>query len=224
MNKNFLHVPVFIWTAFIISSLIFVFFPQIDIYISGLLYDPKYGFTANGTWYEDILYNSVKPIIFIAIALPILIWIYNIFTKKNLLHINGKVIGYLLLVLAIGPGLIVNDLFKEHWGRARPAQTVIFGGQKEFTPAYVISDQGGYSFSSGHTAGAFFLVALALLARRNRAFWMSLAFVYGILVSYVRIAAGGHFFSDTVVSFFIVYITSLMLYGIIFKGKSHTVS
>lgn len=224
MNKKILYVPVFIWTAFIISSLIFVFFSQIDIYISTLFYDSDFGFTANGKWYEEILYNSVKPVVLIAIALPGLLWMYNIFTKKNLLHVNGKVIGYILLVLAIGPGLIVNDLFKEHWGRARPAQTMMFGGQKEFTPAYVISDQGGYSFSSGHTAGAFFLVALALLARKNRAFWMNLAFIYGILISYVRIAAGGHFFSDTVVSFFIVYITSLILYGIIFKGKSHTVS
>ncbi len=224
MNKKILHVPLFVWTAFLISSLLFIFFPQIDIYISSLFYDHGHRFIANGHLYEIILYDSVKPVVFLAAALPILLWIYNIFTKKNILHVNGKVVGYLLLVLAIGPGLIVNDILKEHWGRARPAQTVMFGGTKEFTPAFVISDQGGYSFSCGHGAGAFFLVALALLTKRRRALWMSLAFTYGVLISYIRIAAGGHFFSDTVVSFFIVYITSLMLYGIIFKEKNIEVS
>ncbi|MBU0631315.1 phosphatase PAP2 family protein [bacterium] len=223
MNKKIFNVPVFIWAAFILSSLIFIFFPQIDIFVSDLFYKQKGGFFTNGTWYEIMLYNSVKPVVFAAVALPGLIWIYNIFSKKNILHVNGKVIGYLLLVLAIGPGLIVNDIFKEHWGRARPAQTIMFGGDKEFTPAFVLSDQEGYSFSCGHAAGAFFLISLALLVRKNRMFWMGLAFAYGIVISYIRIAAGGHFFSDTVVSFFIVYIISLMLYGIIFKGKSHQV-
>lgn len=223
MNKKIFNVPIFVWVAFILSSLIFIFFPKIDIFVSNLFYEQKSGFFTNGTWYETMLYSSVKPVIFVAVALPILLWFYNIFSKKNLLHVNGKVVGYLLLVLAIGPGLIVNDIFKEHWGRARPSQTIIFGGDKEFTPAFILSDQGGYSFSCGHNAGAFFLIALALLARKNRVFWMSLAFAYGIIISYVRIAAGGHFLSDAVVSFFIVYITSLILYGIIFKGKTHKI-
>lgn len=224
MNKKILNVSVLVWIAFIISSLLFVFFPQIDIFVSDLFYSQNSGFTANGTWYEVLLYNSIEPVVAIAIGAPIIIWLYNLATNKNILHVNRKVVLYLLLALAIGPGLIVNDLFKDHWGRARPAQIIMYGGDKEFTPAFVLSDQGGYSFSCGHAAGAFFLIALALLARKNRAFWMTLALTYGVLISYIRIAAGGHFFSDTVVSFFVVYITTLVLYGIMFKEKNSEIS
>ncbi len=224
MNKKIINVPLYVWIAFLITSLLFVFFPQIDIFVSNLFYTKGIGFSANGTWYEFILYNSIQPVVALAIILPILIWLYNIAAKKDLLHVNKKVILYLLLVVAIAPGLIVNDILKEHWGRARPAETILFGGTKEFTPAFVISDQGGYSFSCGHAAGAFFLIALALLAQQRRALWMSLALSYGIAISYIRIAAGGHFFSDTVVSFFIVYITTLIFYGFFFKEKNNEIS
>ncbi|WP_345992912.1 phosphatase PAP2 family protein [Sulfurimonas sp. HSL-1716] len=223
-TKKSLGVFNIVWILFITSSLLFVLFPQIDLYISSLFYYAKEGFSTNGTWYEKLLYDSVKPVVAIAAALPILIWFYNLASKKNLLHVNAKVVLYALLVLAIGPGIIVNDIFKEHWGRARPAQTVEFGGKLEFTPAFVISDQGGYSFSCGHAAGAFFLLSLALLAKRKKAFWITLASAYGIAISYIRIAAGGHYLSDTVVSFFIVFIVSLMLHHFIFKDKTYETS
>ncbi len=224
MNKKIINVPLYVWIAFLITSLIFVFFPQIDIFVSGLFYSKESGFIASGTLYESILYNSIEPVVALAIVLPILVWLYNIAAKKDLYHVNKKVILYLLLILAIAPGIIVNDILKEHWGRARPAETTLFGGTKEFTPAFIISDQDGYSFSCGHAAGAFFLIALALLARKRRALWMSLAVSYGLAISYIRIAAGGHFFSDTVVSFFIVYITILIFYGLFFKEENHEIS
>jgi lipid A 4'-phosphatase len=47
---------------------------------------------------------------------------------------------------------------------------------------------------------------------------MGLALGYGILVSFARLIAGGHFFSDIVTSFFIVWIVTHILYRLIF-GK-----
>lgn len=224
MNKKIINVPLYVWVAFIVTSLLFVFFPQIDIFVSALFYSKESGFIANGTWYEYILYNSIQSVVTLTIILPIFIWLYNIAAKKNLLHVNKKVVFYLLLVVAIGPGIIVNDILKDHWGRARPAETTLFGGHKQFTPAFVISDQHGCSFSCGHAAAAFFLIAPALLVRKRRALWMSLAVGYGFAISYIRIAAGGHFLSDTVVSFFIVYITTLIFYGLFFKEKKYEIS
>ena len=224
MNKKLFYVPIYVWLAFIFSSLLFIFYPQIDIFISGFFYEQGIGFIATGTWYEFLLYHSIDYVVTFSIIMPLLIWIYNLIAKKDLLHVNKKVILYLLLVVAIAPGIIVNDIFKDHWGRARPAETTIFGGTKEFTPAFIISDQDGYSFSCGHAAGAFYLIAIALLATKRRVFWMSLAVTYGIAISYIRIAAGGHFFSDTVVSFFIVYITTLIFYGLILGEKQRDIS
>ncbi len=216
MNKKYLNVPLYFWFAFLVSSIVFIFIPEIDIYISSLFYDGK-SFSANGTFGEELFYYSVKPILISLSFGTILIFLYNFFKKKNFLNINAKVLLYILLVLAIAPGLIVNAGLKENWERARPAQTTIFGGDKEFTPAFIMSDQGGYSFSSGHTAAAFSLLGFALLATKRRTLWVSLALSYGVFVSIARMAAGGHFFSDVVTSFFIVYIATQFFYALILK-------
>ncbi|MBA3026384.1 MAG: phosphatase PAP2 family protein [Sulfurimonas sp.] len=222
MNKKILHVPLTIWLLFVVSSLVFVFFPQIDIFISNLFYDGK-GFPINGTLFEEVFYYSVKPLI-IAFSLgALLIFLYNFFSKKNLFNINAKVILYLLLTLGLAPGLIVNSVLKENWERARPAQTTQFGGDKEFSPAFIVSDQEGYSFSSGHAAGAFSLLAFALLLKRQRTFWISVALIYGVLVSFARVSAGGHFLSDVVTSFFLVTIFTIIFYSWLMKEKNENV-
>ncbi len=65
--------------------------------------------------------------------------------------------------LAIGPGLVVNTLLKDHWGRARPHQILEFGGTAHFSPAVLISDQCARNCPShpGHAALGFWLVAFA---------------------------------------------------------------
>ncbi|MDA3909420.1 MAG: phosphatase PAP2 family protein [Sulfurimonas sp.] len=49
---------------------------------------------------------------------------------------------------------------------------------------------------------------------------MALALTFGTSVSLARMAAGGHFLSDVVTSFFIVYITTHILYKLIFKEET----
>ncbi len=218
MNKKFLNVSLYIWVLFLLSSLVFITFPQIDLYISDLFYNGK-EFPLNGSAVEEFFYHSVRPVILFLALGSIAVFFYNLISKNNLFGINGKVMLYLLLVLSIAPGLVVNAMLKENWGRARPNQTMHYGGDKEFTPAFVMSNQGGYSFSSGHTAAAFSLIGFALLAKNRKKFWMLLAISYGVLVSLARVAAGGHFFSDVVTSFFIVYIFTHILYKLIIEEK-----
>lgn len=218
MNKKFLNVSLYIWVLFLVSSLVFITFPQIDLYISDLFYNGK-EFPLNGSAVEEFFYHSVRPVILFLALGSIAVFFYNLISKNNLFGINGKVMLYLLLVLSIAPGLVVNAMLKENWGRARPNQTMHYGGDKEFTPAFVMSNQGGYSFSSGHTAAAFSLIGFALLAKNRKKFWMLLAITYGVLVSLARVAAGGHFFSDVVTSFFIVYIFTHILYKLIIEEK-----
>ncbi len=219
MKTKFLNVSIFVWLAFVLSSVYFILFAHIDLYISSLFYKHN-TFLADNTWWGDFLYHSLKPVVIIAAVTPVSIWLYNKIKHKNILKITGKKVIYILLVLAIGPGLIVNATFKDHWGRPRPGQIKQFGGTQHFTPAFIISNQKGASFSCGHSSGAFFLLALALLTVKRRMFWLSLVYIYGILISFVRVAEGGHFFSDTVVSFFVVYIVAYSLYGYMFKDKT----
>ena len=216
MNKKYLNVKLYFWLLFLSSSIIFIIFPQIDLFVSNLFFDGK-TFPANGTWIEEFLYHSVKPIIILFALSSLAIFLYNFFKKENFLNIDAKVILYLLLILGVAPGLIVNTVLKENWGRARPAQTINYGGTKEFTPAFILSNQGGYSFSSGHSAAAFSLLGFALLAKRRRKFWIALALGYGAVVSIARISSGGHFLSDVMVSFFIVYIFTYIFHMLLLQ-------
>ena len=218
MNYKLLNVNIFIWLAFFASAVFFILYPQVDLYISSLFYDD--GFYLKGSLYEWFFYKSV-PVVVTTLALgSISIFIYNLITKNNFLSIDKKTIIYIILVLSLAPGLIVNSLLKEEWGRARPMDIVEFGSTKTFTPAFIISDQGGNSFSSGHGAAAFSTLGFALLARRRRKLWIVLALSYGVAVSFARIIGGGHFLSDNVTSFFIVYITTYILYHYIIEKKS----
>ena len=121
----------------------------------------------------------------------------------------------LLLALALGPGLVVNVVFKDHWGRARPAQIAAFGGTQRFTPPFVPSDQcaTNCSFPAGDPAMGFVLVAAAFLARpRRRRAAAAGALGLGAVLGIVRMAQGGHFFSDVLASGFLVFATSWALY------------
>jgi len=201
--------------SFFVASILLVMFSSVDIVISNFFYQD--GFYLKNTWPVKGLYKSVGPMITLSMLTVIVLWLINKYKGTNILSIDGKKTAFLALVLALGAGLIVNVLFKEQFGRARPRQVIEFNGDKQFTPAFVISDQceRNCSFSSGHGAGAFFTLALALLFKHRRRA-LSIAFIYGAGVSVARGAAGGHFFSDNITSFFVMAIMTDALYYLFF--------
>jgi lipid A 4'-phosphatase len=114
---------------------------------------------------------------------------------------------FLVIAAAIAPGFMVNEVFKENFGRARPRHIEEFNGQREFTGAFTMSDQceRNCSFSSGHAAMGYFLTAIAYttnLLYFNRIYLAGI--VFGSLVGLSRIVMGGHFLSDVLASAFVV--------------------
>ena len=223
MKALFLSVPKWLWVSFIVFSVILVIFPQIDLFISSLFYREGLGFPFSKTWLEQLVYHSVRYLLIVIYVAALLLWIYNRLAKKTVLDFNGRKLLFVVLVLAIGSGVIVNLVLKEHWGRARPEQTINFGGKREFTPPFILSDAGGQSFSCGHASGAFALVAFAFLLHKRRTFWFALTLGYGTIVGLVRIAEGGHFLSDVIVSFYIMMIVSYLLYYLLLSRHDATV-
>lgn len=216
MNQKILCIPLGAWVAMAVISLLLYLFPQADVSVSSFFYTQGEGFLQEGLLWERFFYKSVEIVLMTVYVSALLLWLYNRKTHRSLLAFNGRKLLYLLLVPAVGSGLIVNLLLKENWGRPRPDQTTLFGSDREFTPAFVMSDQRGKSFSSGHTSGAFALLPLIFLARRRRKTVALAVLAYGAGVSLARIAAGGHFFSDVLVSIFIMYIVSAVLYDRLF--------
>ncbi len=207
-----------IFLLLLIGCLLFFLFPQIDLWFSSLFY--KGGFYLKDTFLAKLIYQATIVITASFATGLIGLLFYQILAKKE--WIRNKILVYLLLVLLLGPGLIVNVLFKNHFGRARPIQIEQFGGQKRFTPAMIMTNQckKNCSFSSGHAAAAFYFLALVPLFRGRRRLWVLLgALTWGVFVGMVRIVQGGHFLSDVFCSAVVVWGVSMLLYHLLFERK-----
>ncbi len=133
------------------------------------------------------------------------------------------------LAFILGPGLLVNVVLKDHWGRPRPRQIEQFGGKEAFQPFYkpsfIESDDNHKSFPSGHVTMGFFFLVLALVARRegyDTLCWGSVIFAVGlgVLLAMTRIAQGGHFLSDTILAAVLMWFVALFSVRVVY-GPSH---
>lgn len=111
--------------------------------------------------------------------------------------------AYLLLVIALGLGVLVNATLKDHWGRPRPRDTVVLGGAWAFQEPWQPGEHGrGKSFPCGHAAGGALGLALWFLWRRQRprlARWVLAGSILATAwIGFVRMLAGAHWLSDVV--------------------------
>lgn len=198
--------------GFVASSLLLAAFPQIDLFVSGLFYAGGFPFSASPL--QRLIRDATSGFVYLAIFGTAAVYLFNRVLGAKLWGIDGRRLSYLFIVLVVGAGFIVNFGLKDNFGRARPREVVAFGGTRDFTPAFAISREcrNNCSFSSGEAAAGFFSIALVYaLARRRRAA-LAAALAFGTLVSLARIASGAHFFSDTVVSFFVMLLLADSLF------------
>lgn len=215
----FLGISKWFYIFALCMSLAFILFPEIDIATSSLFYSPKEGWFWSQNPFILFLYTIPRPITIASIAALILL-IIDLSLKKSLFNLRPLSLFFFASVMLTGPGVIVHLLLKDNWERARPIYITQFNGVERFTPAFIVSDQKGDSFSSGHAAATYALIALALLVKRRQTLALALAIGIGSLVSFGRIVQGGHYLSDVFVSFIIVYLTAKILYYFIFD-KNH---
>ncbi len=143
------------------------------------------------------------------------IWVASAFRPELVKH-RGLAM-YLALVMAVGPGLIVNAVFKDHFGRPRPRDVEQLGGDKQFLPVLQPDfSQTEKSFPSGHASMGFYWMCLGVFfwERTRRLGWGFLLFgvAYGSLMGFGRIVQGGHWLSDILWAGGFVYLTSWILY------------
>jgi lipid A 4'-phosphatase len=205
--------------GFVLVSLAFYLFPQIDLWVSGLFYTPERGFYLADNPLVVFIYNVI-PILTTAMSIALIgLLLYTWLKRRTALGLNQRAYAYLLLVLLLGPGLL-SSIFKDNWHRARPATIEQFGGELQFSRAFVISDQcdNNCSFFSGHPTSLYFFIAVALVAPpiyRRR--FMALAISGGLIVGLGRVIQGGHFFSDVITSGFMVAATAYLLYWLMYR-------
>jgi lipid A 4'-phosphatase len=189
-----------------IGALVFVLWPQLDLAVAARFYVPGSGFTAWHGWWIGLTYVVVAR--FWMLALVLLAVLLLGLTPRFGRHWmrRRRAAGYLLAVLALGPGLIVNSVLKNHSGRPRPVHLVQFGGHADFVRAFEPSRQcpTNCAFVSGHAAAAFYLMAGFWVTGRRR--WLLAGIVFGLFVGAVRMAMGAHFLSDVLFAGLIVHL------------------
>ena len=180
------------WLFFLASIIFFDALPNFDLYFTNLWWTPDQKFILILVILKELISGRYKSAL----------------TKKSV---------FVIIALLLGPGLVVNQVFKQNWGRARPNEVVQFGGTNTYSAPLEISNQceSNCSFVSGHASGGFFILTLTWALRRRRWFWIGL--ISGGLVGLGRILQGGHFLSDIVFAFWTVYFSSQLtaaLFGI----------
>ncbi len=205
--------------AMALAAALFLLVPEIDIAASRLVFREADGFFLSRLAPVQLLYVVVDALPWM-IAGAFIAWLAaRAFVSEKRLGIRTSAVAYVVLSLAIGPGLVSNSILKENSGRARPAHIVEFGGERTFTPALVPADQcrRNCSFVSGHAAAGFFLVTFAFLVAPGR--WRRWAFAgtlgLAAVIGASRILQGRHFLSDVVFAGFICVGIAWALYALI---------
>ena len=200
-------------------ALLFVLAPGIDIWFSGLFFRESAGFYLRNAAWVGLLYDMVEPLTVVLVLGLLCLLIYNLVRGRAVGPFDTRAVLFMFAVLGLGPGLVVNAVFKEHWGRARPRDIAEFGGTRTFTPAFVISDQceRNCSFVSGHASLPFAFAALGFLLRRRRWAVYAGAATFGGLVGFGRIVQGAHFLSDVVFSGVFVFLVAYLLARYVFR-------
>ncbi|MBN8522892.1 MAG: phosphatase PAP2 family protein [Rickettsiales bacterium] len=204
INNYLVNISLII-TAFL--TFLLILFPEVDISFSQLFFSEESGFIYQENFLVYQLYALLPLLTKLFILVCLLYLVYLIVKYRSYKRILRSGVFFLVIAAAISPGLVVNEVFKENFGRARPRHIEEFNGKREFTGAFTMSDQckRNCSFSSGHAAMGYFLTAIAYttnLLYFNRIYLIGI--VFGSLVGLSRIVMGGHFLSDVLASAFVV--------------------
>ncbi len=161
-----------------------------------------------------LLYKCDRSLAGMLVTIWVVIFLLG-FHKESFVKWRRSAI-FMILLMALGPGLTVNAIFKSHWGRPRPKDVQEFGGQKKFLQPWQKGISGeGRSFPSGHAASGFYIAASWFVFRRGNRLvarcWLYGGLTFGILMSVSRLTQGAHFVTDCLWSFGIVWMIAMLL-------------
>jgi lipid A 4'-phosphatase len=188
-----------------------------DIEIEKWFHSPESGWFLGEAMPWSFLYQYGNIPAFLLSLGGLLAFVLSFFYKKVTAY--RKIGLFMVVFMILGPGLLINTVFKDHWGRPRPADIVNFGGTEAFHHVWEKGPSGqGKSFPSGHASVGFFLFAPFFILKKSSQKWavffLCLGIFYGMLMGVGRMIQGGHFLTDVIWSAAFTYLTGLILYYI----------
>ena len=205
----------------LVVGLLFGIFPELDLKLASVFYAaPTRSFPLKSNTLAAIARDGAMWIAW-AFAIPAIIsLLVKLARPDRPLLTSGRTIVFLLLTLILSAGVLTNLTFKSYWGRPRPVTVTQFNGDQAFVPWW---DPRGTcarncSFFSGEGATAFWTYAPAALAPPA---WRPLAYaaatVFGVTTSLLRMAFGGHFFTDVAIAGLVTFLVVWLAHGYIFR-------
>jgi lipid A 4'-phosphatase len=212
----------------LVVGLLFGIYPELDLKLAALFYDAATrSFPLKLNTPAAIARDGAMWIAW-GLALPAIVaLVIKLVRPDKPLLISGRAIIFLLVTLILSAGVLTNLTFKSYWGRPRPVVVTQFHGSEQFVPWW---DPGGScgrncSFFSGEGATAFWTYAPAALTPPA---WRPLAFaaatLFGVITSVLRMAFGGHFFTDVAAAGLVTFLVIWLAYGCIYRWPSTRLS
>lgn len=211
--------------AFLLTATALIAYTGADLTVSSYFYQSG-GWPVGELFPWKLLYRMVRYPAFALAIFGLCAAIYGSFKPKWRQWRRQGI--FLVLLLALGPGLLVNVIFKDHWGRPRPRDVIELGGTRQFHQPWQPDINGnGRSFPCGHGSAAFYLMMPFFLYRRTKPAvarrWLAGGLLYGLLMGYARIAQGGHFLSDVLWAWGMIYMTALVLSALLLSHRENVV-
>jgi lipid A 4'-phosphatase len=207
----------------LVVGLLFGIYPELDLKLAALFYDaPSNTFLMQHDALGAILRESAMWIAW-GLALPAIVaFVMKMFWPDRPLWMSGRAVVFLLVTLLLCAGVLTNFTFKSFWGRPRPVLVTEFGGSQQFVPWWDPrgSCERRCSFFSGEAATAFWTIAPAALTPPA---WRPLAYaaagLFGVITSGLRMAFGGHFFTDVAVAGLVTFLVIWLAHGMIYRWR-----
>lgn len=218
MNRTGLFIALALW---LVIGVVFGLYPELDLKLAALFFDPEtktFPLKLNG-W--AAFARDAAMWIAWAFVLPSLVaLVVKLIRPDRPLLVSGRAMVFLLVTIILSAGILTNLTFKTYWGRPRPVVVTEFAGDQQFVPWW--DPRGGCarncSFFSGEGATAFWTLAPAALAPPAfRPLAYAGAVVFGAVTSGLRMAFGGHFFTDVAIAGLVTFVVIWFVYALIYR-------
>jgi lipid A 4'-phosphatase len=199
----------------ILAEFVFLISPDIDQIFSGVFHIGNGAFSGQSSAWAKMLRNLFLGIFYLSIAVSLVGLFMTRGRTRTWLHLEFAQWSFLAICIAVGPGLVANVIFKDHWGRARPKQIIEFGGAKSFTPPLIPTNQctNNCSFVSGEAASIFMpFYAAALMLPQWAGLTLISGTVLGLAAGFVRVTQGAHFLSDVIFAGVFMALTAALVH------------
>lgn len=218
MNRTGLFIGLALW---LVIGAVFGLYPELDLKLAALFFDPETKtFPLRLNDWAGFARDAAMWLAWAFVLPPLVALVVKMIRPDRPLMVSGRAIVFLLVTIILSAGILTNLTFKTYWGRPRPVVVTQFAGDQQFVPWW--DPRGGCarncSFFSGEGATAFWTLAPAALAPPA---WRPLAYagavIFGMVTGGLRMAFGGHFFTDVSIAGLVTFVVIWLAYALIYR-------